>query len=192
MWLPVKGYEERYEVSNLGRVRSIDRTQRCSNGNIQSWKGKMIKPYIKSEDKRYLKVTLCKNGKQKNVFVHRLVAEAFIPNPNNLPQVNHKDEDKSNNRVENLEWCTPEYNLTYGTARKRIAKSLTNGKCSKPILQIDPLTMETVKEWPSAMECERNGYDSKKISSCCHKKQKTHKGFIWKFKRGRHKKIKKS
>ena len=97
----VKGYEGYYEVSNLGRVRST------------SYKGtRILKPSLKS---RYKIVVFCINQIKVHKLVHRLVAEAFIPNPDNLPQVNHKDEDKTNNCVENLEWCDVKYNSNFGT-----------------------------------------------------------------------------
>ena len=116
-WRPIVGYEELYEVSNLGRVRSIDRYVKYSNGQIHLHKGKVLSP-VKS-NLGYLLVSLCCNGKYKMFLVHRLVTEAFIPNPENLPEVNHKDEDKANNSVDNLEWCDRSYNNNYGTARIR-------------------------------------------------------------------------
>ena len=111
-WRPVVGYEGLYEVSNTGRVRSLDRytKYRCS---YRLHKGKVLSPAIK--DNGYLIVRL-----QKRMFyVHRLVAEAFIENPDNLPEVNHLDEDKTNNRVDNLEWCDHKYNMNYGTRNIR-------------------------------------------------------------------------
>ena len=116
-WRPIEGYEGLYEVSNLGRVRSLDRYVEYSNGRIHLHKGKVLSP---AKDKNgYLKVVLNCNGKCKTTNIHRLVANVFIPNPDNLPMVNHKDEDKSNNSVDNLEWCDVKYNLSYGTARIR-------------------------------------------------------------------------
>lgn len=105
IWKPISGYENLYNISNLGNVFSIK-----SNRNI-----KPIKNY-----KGYLMVGLCKNKKRKNYLVHRLVAGAFIDNPNNLPEINHKDENPSNNVVFNLEWCTHKYNMNYNNLGKRI------------------------------------------------------------------------
>ena len=122
---PVRGYENRYVVDQFGRVFGIDRaTTVFDNGRIyeKHITGKQMKQSIHT--KGYKTVTLTKDGKSKTVFVHRIVAEAFIVNPDNLPMVNHKDEDKTNNFAENLEWCTNEYNLSYGTARRRQAKKL--------------------------------------------------------------------
>ena len=107
-WKPVVGYEGLYEVSNLGRVKSL-----------KFGKERILKP--QKDTSGYLCVTLCKNNNQCQFKVHRLVAEAFIPNPNNLPQTNHKDECKTNNIASNLEWCDRKYNVNYGTRTKRVA-----------------------------------------------------------------------
>mgnify|MGYP002679946246 CR=1 FL=1 len=112
VWKDIKGYEGLYQVSNLGRVRSLNYGR--------SGETKLLK---QGTTNGYKRVFLYKNGKGKNYFVHRLVAMAFIPNPNNLPIINHKDEDSSNNNVNNLEWCTQEYNLNYGTRNERASKS---------------------------------------------------------------------
>ena len=107
IWKPVKDYEESYEVSNYGNVRSVDRMVKCLNG-FEKRKGKVLKQSKNSSG--YYVVNLSRKSK----LVHRLVAEAFIPNPNNLPIINHKDENPSNNNVDNLEWCTYRYNNMYG------------------------------------------------------------------------------
>ena len=115
----VKGYEGLYQVSNIGRVKSL--------GNGNSTCPYFLKERILSTTKRrnYLAVTLSKQGKRKMYSLHRLVAETFIPNPNNYPCVNHLDENKQNNSVDNLEWCTYKYNCNYGTRNERISKALT-------------------------------------------------------------------
>ena len=114
-WRAVPGYEGLYEVSSYGRVKSIDRYVKSKSYRLH--KGKVLSP---GKDRNgYLFVVLSYNGKHKGITVHRLVAESFIPNPDNLPQVNHKDEDKTNNNVDNLEWCDAKYNSNYGTARIR-------------------------------------------------------------------------
>ena len=124
IWRPVVGYEGLYEVSNTGRVRSLDRYVRCKSYRLH--KGKVLSP---GKDKDgYLFVVLSCNGKHKTIAVHKLVAQAFIPNPDDLPIINHKDEDKTNNRVDNLEWCTAKYNMNYGTRNIRIKETaIKNG-----------------------------------------------------------------
>ena len=127
IWKQICGYEGRYEVSNLGRIKSF----------AQSKKGKLVSGSLSK--KGYVMVKLYdNNGVHKTCPVHRLVAIAFIPNPNNLPQVNHKDENKENNCVENLEWCTNDYNIHYGT---KIARGAEKLRCcpstSKKIFSID-------------------------------------------------------
>lgn len=118
IWKDIEGYEGKYQVSNYGRVKSL-------NYN----KEKILK--IGDNSKGYKIVTLCKDGKSKTYFVHRLVAFAFIPNPNNLPQVNHKDEDPSNNCVNNLEWCSAEYNINYGKHNEKVSKARKGYKHSE-------------------------------------------------------------
>lgn len=111
-WKPIKGYEGLYEVSNFGRIRSLDRID--SLGRIK--KGQELKPNFDGR-KNYLHVNLSKNGKKKSVQVHTLVANAFCNNPNKYNEINHIDECKTNNRAENLEWCTRSYNNSYGTLK---------------------------------------------------------------------------
>ena len=125
IWRPIKGYEGLYDVSSYGRVRSVDR-YKSNNGGIQWIKERILSP---EKDKcGYLQVFLHCNGKQHQRKIHRLVAQTFISNPDNLPCVNHKDEDKTNNRVDNLEWCDAKYNCNYGTRNIRIRETkMKNG-----------------------------------------------------------------
>ena len=121
-WRPVVGYEGLYEVSNIGRVRSLDRYVKGKGKSYFLHKGRVLSPGIKTEG--YLIVRL----QRRMFYVHRLVTEAFLPNPDNLPEVNHKDEDKTNNRVENLEWCDHKYNMNYGTRNIRAKETaIKNG-----------------------------------------------------------------
>lgn len=116
-WRTIVGYEGLYEVSNTGQIRSFDRYVKYSNGRIHLHKGKVLSP-IKDKD-GYLQVNLCYNGKIHQIKIHRLVAQAFLSNPDNLPYVNHKDEVKTNNSVDNLEWCDVKYNNNYGSRKDK-------------------------------------------------------------------------
>lgn len=125
----IKGYEGYYEVDQFGRVYSVDRVVSVNDNGRQyekPLKSKQMKQSLHT--KGYKIVSLTKDGKTKSLFVHRVVAEAFISNENDLPMVNHKDEDKTNNFVENLEWCSASYNRTYGNAVEKHAKKLRGKK----------------------------------------------------------------
>ena len=164
VWKDVKDYEGHYQVSNQGRVKSL-----------KQGKERILKPRV--EGSGYFFVDLYKNNESKMCKVHRLVALTFIPNPNNLPEVNHKDEDKTNNSVENLEWCSSKYNSNFGTRTQRQAE-----KISKTVFQYTK-TGEFVKEWKSTHDIERNlGYSKGNISSCCRGKYKSAYGYVWKYK----------
>ena len=122
IWRPVVGYEGLYEVSSYGRVRSLDRY--INNNSFR--KGKILK--FSTNRRGYLKAHLSLNNKVKTYLVHRIVAISFIPNPDNLPEVNHKDEDKTNNSVDNLEWCNRSYNINYGTRMDKVRNTaIKNG-----------------------------------------------------------------
>lgn len=169
IWKNIEGYEELYEVSNFGRVKSL------KGGRWGTGKERILKP--QTDGCGYLKVHLCNEGKVKTFKVHRLVAQAFIPNPQNLPEINHINEDKTNNRVENLEWCTREYNNNHGTRNQRVAKSNTNGKKSKRVLCV-----ESGIVYPSSHEVQRKfGYSQGNISSCCTGRHKQAYGYTWKY-----------
>ena len=176
-------YEGLYKVSNLGRILSL---------NYQNTgKAEVMTPFEVGTG--YLQVQLWKNKEYKTCLVHRLVAETFLDNPENKPQVNHKDEDKTNNFVflnedgsvdkekSNLEWSTPKDNCNHGTRNERSAKTRTNGKLSKRVLQLS-LSGDLIKEWESTRECERNGFDHSAVAKCCNGKQKSHKGFRFMYK----------
>lgn len=120
IWKDIKNYEGLYQVSNLGNVRSLNRIVNCNikNNNKAIKKGKILKPNKKRNG--YLQVCLLNKQKRKYCNIHRLVAETFIPNLNHLSQVNHIDENKDNNCVDNLEWCSPKYNCNFGTRNSKI------------------------------------------------------------------------
>lgn len=151
----IEGYEG-YQISNLGNVKSL--------GNDKARKEKVLKP---AKDKYgYLYVCLHKQGKVKFCLIHRLVALHFIPNPNNYPIINHKDENPLNNNISNLEWCTPKYNSNYGTRNEKISKQV--------------MCVETGVIYPSASEVQRElGFLQTNISNVCNGKRKTCGGFHW-------------
>ena len=195
IWKPVVGYEGLYEVSNMGRVKSLGNTRKCSR-----FKG--IITILKQENARlnYKRVQLRKDGKSKHWGVHRLVAIAFIPNPNNLPVVNHKDENPQNNCVDNLEWCTHQYNLTYASATERRVASFkkTNinschyykglatknrlkvGSYEKPVHQIDPETGEIIRTFRCIREAERT-FNTQHVSAVVNGRRPKAKGYFWKL-----------
>lgn len=161
IWRPVVGYEGLYEVSSWGCVRNV-RT------------GRVLRPRKDIDD--YMYVDLWKDGVPKTYRVHRLVAMAFADlvdwteDANGKPfkelEINHKDKDRTNNRVENLEWCGRTYNVRYSQA-KTVYQYTLDG--------------ELVRVWPSTRECEKYGFNYRCISACCNGKQETHKGFKWSY-----------
>ena len=172
IWKIIEEYPD-YMISNMGRVKSLERNVVKGNGGLYKIEEKILKS-IKKRD-GYLQINLSKEGKQKTCLIHRLVASTFLDNPNNFFEVNHIDEDKTNNRVDNLEWCSREYNCNYGTRNKRI---------SKPILQFS-LDGKLIRKWDSAREVEKElNIAHSQITACC-KKRKNYKsagGYIWKYK----------
>ena len=158
-WRPVKGYEGLYEVSSLGRIKSL--SYKCTGVE------KFMKP---QKDKRdYLYVGLCRDGKRKFFKVHRLVAEAFLPNQLGLPEVNHKDENPSNNVVDNLEFCDAKYNANYGTRNVRSAAARRNDPARSKAVEASKYSdfREICLTFPSTQEADRNGYGQSNVSKCC-------------------------
>ena len=171
LWRPLSEYKG-IKVSSLGRIRKAANKRR---------KERILTEFPKDRDGYYRCSVQKLDGTWTSQPVHRLVAKAFIPNPDNLPMVNHKDENKTNNCVSNLEWCTNRYNLSYGTARQRIFETIerNGGYKVRPIIQKD-LEGNIVKKWNSATEAARElGTDCSKILVACHK---SYKGFLWDFK----------
>lgn len=165
IWKDITGYEGRYQVSNLGRVRSLS----FKSGTRFSKAGILT---VMKDSLGYM----CVNLSRKTFKVHRLVASAFIENPYNFKCVNHKDEDKTNNKVENLEWCSHKFNNNYGTRNARISQ---NG--GKKVAQYS-LDGKKIKEWRSASEAAKfYGRARTTITGCCAGRQHTSCGFIWRY-----------
>jgi len=168
-WKDIKGYEGAYQVSNYGRVRSVDRIVHSKNKYFQ--KGIELKKHSAG---RYDFVCVSKNNKTKRLYLHRLVAEHFNENPNNYNVVNHKDEDKTNNRADNLEWCTSKYNANYGSRNKKIAMS----KSKKVAMIKDGVVLRV---FVSQAEARREGFSQAQISKCCNGIVEHYLGYEWKF-----------
>lgn len=158
IWKDIKGYEGLYQASNLGRIKSLNKKI-----NFNTYRETILIP---GKDKRgYLQVIIYKNGVPKGRRVHRLIAETFIVNFDNKRTVNHIDENKLNNKVDNLEWASYQENIDH-TQSKKIVQIKDN---------------QIIKIWNSASEAGKNGFHQGHISNCCHNKNKTHKGYKWKF-----------
>lgn len=176
-WKPVAGYENLYSVSNLGKVKSLNYNH--------TGKEKILKS---NKVNGYLQVTLFKNGKGKTFKVHRLVATAFLPNPEGLPEINHRNENKTNNCVSNIEWCSRRYNMRYGTRNKRQAASMTNHPALSKAVEASKYSdfSEICLRFPSTSEAGRNGYSLSAVSRCCrgcfHREgNNKYRGLFWRF-----------
>ena len=170
-WRDIKGYKGKYQISNMGRVKSLERTVWYNGGHY-----KKSEKILKANPDRYgyLYVVLCKDGKDKKCKIHRLVAQAFLPNTSNLPDVNHKDENKQNNYVENLEWCSKLYNNTYNGRAKKVGK-----KNSKPVYSVSKES-GLVTYWESSKEAGRIlGISSSHICRCLKGNLKSTGGFYF-------------
>lgn len=177
IWKNIDGYEGLYQVSNLGRIKSIPHVI-SSRGSFVS-KEKICS--LSKDRYGYVMKYLSKNGKKKYHSVHRLVAMAFLPNPGKLPFINHKNEVKSDNRVENLEWCNAKYNVNYGTCIKRRAKKQMNNHGAKPIVQMD-LDLNEIRKFPSISEVRRVlGLNIRNVCNCCKGRQNTAYGYKWRY-----------
>lgn len=164
-WRPIEGYEGLYEVSNTGKIVACEKIDK--NGNLR--KRKVLKIFKR---KGYYIVQIGGIGNKKTYSVHRLVAKAFIPNPDNFPQVNHKDENKLNNHVNNLEWCTPYYNIHYGTAIMRK---------SQGIIQLSK-SHEIINTYTSIKDASRQtGIPETTIQNAVHGRKDTAGGFVWRY-----------
>lgn len=177
-WKDIVGYEDYYEVSNLGNIRRKEITIERKNGSkihLPQRPIKIVPYYGKSPIPRY-RVNLIYNGVKRVISVHRAVAMAFIPNPNNYPQVNHKDEDPSNNNVDNLEWCSPKYNHNYGTRNSRHAENL------KKKVNVYDTNNNFIKQYNSIKEAAQElNVDASGITKVCKHKYKTCGSYIFEY-----------
>lgn len=174
IWKDIPGYEGYYQASTFGNIKSVERYIDRKGKRIH------IKERILSPERTatgYLRVGLYKDGKQRLIRVHKLVAETFLENSKNYKSINHKDENPMNNNVENLEFCNHKYNNNYGSHGEKISKA--NGK---PVMQFD-LNGTFIKEFDSAkIAAIKTNCNSSWIVQCCLGKIKKHKGFLWKYK----------
>lgn len=169
IWKDIKGYEGAYQVSNSGKVRSFLKSSTAHDGLPH-----VLKP---SSTRGYLSVSLfSKESGRKTFLVHRLVAQAFIPNPNNFQEINHKDENKANNFSDNLEWCTRSYNMSYGTARLRQGMSQ-----SKSVEQLNMEGVPIAIYYSIPIAAKINGIDESSIHKCCIGKRNFCGGYMWRF-----------
>ena len=181
-WLPINGYEQSYMVSSYGRIKTIDRTLTFSDGRIREYKSRIIRTHRINQ--HYYVASLSQNQRRLMKDVHRLVAEAFIPNPNGFNEINHKDENSLNNHVDNLEWCTRKYNLNYGGRNKRASASKMNHpSTSKPVVQMKP-DGTVIQTFPSIREAARFLGNVKRdcnILRVCQGVNKTCFGYKWSY-----------
>lgn len=188
IWKDIKGYEELYQVSNLGRVKSLDHYIKQRNNSKKLYKGQMIKPQLNHQEQGYFIVGLSKNNKRKCYYIHRLVAEHFIENPKNKPEVNHKDGNKLNNRIDNLEWATREEQMTHAYKHQlqtppQLGKFGWKSFTGHPVKQIDIVSGKTIKEYGSMEEAARQlGIKSpSNIRGCIIGRQKSCAGYKWEY-----------
>ena len=177
VWKDIEGYEGLYQISNLGNVKSMN------------YRGQGYEKNLTPKKNNYgrLWVELRKDGEKKQFLIHRLVGFAFIPNPDNLPQINHMDENPQNNCVDNLEWCTGLYNVRYyferhpGVARERKTPLRRKRKIDKPIAQMS-ITGEAIKIWRDVSTIvHETGYSQWSITQCCDNNRHTAYGFKWQY-----------
>ena len=160
-----------YMVSNYGNVKSIDRTIVRKDGKKYLYKGQILKQQINNQGYSQISIVY-DDGKYRTIHVHRLVAEYFVPNPNSLPEVNHKDENKQNNYDWNLEWCNRGYNINYGNRNNKVSNKL-----SKKVRCIE--TGITYKSLHEASKINNIGVNM--IACCCNKQRNTTHGYHWEY-----------
>lgn len=175
VWKDIEGYEGLYQISNFGRVKSLPKPHKNAHGYYLT-KEKILSPRVCGTQREYLSVALQRDGERKQIKIHRLVAQAFIPNPNNLPEVNHIDENKGNNKADNLEWCTRSYNVNYGSRIEKQRKTLI-----KPVAAYDAIG-NFVQSFDSLAEAALfANVDGSNISRACKKEGRLSGGYMWKY-----------
>lgn len=178
-WYDIKGYEGLYQVNKEGQIKSVKRTKLNKlTGNYNEIAERILRPNTVAFG--YQQVTLSREGKRTSKYVHVIVAETFLGSKPKGYEVNHIDEDKTNNALSNLEYVTPKYNNNYGTRIPRVKEKLTNGKKSKPVIGVNIYDGHTV-EFPSISEAKRQGYGSHISDVILGKRNHCH-GYVWKFK----------
>lgn len=183
IWKDIEGYEGKYMISSMGRVKSLDYRKSGKEGYLS----------IYTMNTGYLATHLSDNGKEKVVLIHRLIAEAFIPNPDNKPEIDHINTIRTDNRIENLKWVTSKENsnnpltlnryvISNNGHKSMLGRTGENNHLSKKVLQLDKQG-NVVRLWHSLMDVKRElGFDPGKISACCLGKRLTHKGYRWEYK----------
>ena len=176
VWKDIPNYEGIYKASNFGRIKMVKRTLIDSLGKKINKKEHILKPRTGN---RYYMIALYKNGKREDLLLHRVIAQTFIPNPENKPFVNHKDENCFNNCSDNLMWCTQKENMNWGTINERMSK---NSKSKRKVNQYD-MDGNFIKQW----DCMTDFYKSKGLKlktgiiECCKGRRQSHMGYKWKY-----------
>lgn len=177
-WKSITDWEF-YEVSNYGRVRSIDKVVKSKSGSTALKKGKLRTLTLDKDG--YYGILLYDGKRKKRFLIHRLVAQAFLPNPLGLPQINHKDEVKTNNSVENLEWCDCSYNINYGTRNERVGKKLKDSNSTARQVVQKTLTGDVVKVWRSVKSVKEGGFKVSGVMKACQGYEMSPNGKKWNF-----------
>lgn len=188
-WKPIAGYEEFYLVSNTGRIKSLSRTVNCGRG-VLTRPGKELK--ARPNSRGYLRVQLTKNGHKKALFVHRLVAEAFVSKPESCNIVNHLDFNYQNNRADNLEWTTGNGNVQYSLVRDRYKRTPEMKAAFKKMLDetrgvaVVGTEIKTGKKikFPVLNDVKKAGFQPSCVCACCKRKRATHGGYTWVYDNG--------
>lgn len=178
IWEDIPQLKNLYAISNFGRLKSYARSLVRADGRRYKTSERIVRLSVNHTG--YYSYRPSIEGELRSVLIHRLIAEAFIPNPDNLPYVNHRDENKLNNGIENLEWCTAKYNSNYGTCQKRRANTLRNNLRPKlPVIKQYSLNGELINTYVGRREIEDNGFNYRSVRNCCCHNVYTANGYVW-------------